>query len=188
MQRFSTAHHRDRAKSDGVRVRCRFTISVHSCTASHIVCDFNRLIKPDLRIHRCSRLRRRHQNSEVHPARHGHDPVDRAIEAISPGRNASTALPISASAGSAPAINRAPPLSQKRRLFWSHRGIILMPEGRRSRSPILHQHNCVGMRNLVSGAVFDWELIDGNKLLTVKTSGTALVTVMDRLLALYIIK
>jgi DNA-binding transcriptional LysR family regulator len=27
-----------------------------------------------------------------------------------------------------------------------------------------------------TGAVFDWELVDGNKLITVKTSGTALVT------------
>ena len=40
----------------------------------------------------------------------------------------------------------------------------------------LHQHNCIGLRNIVSGPVFDWELIDGNKLITVKPSGTALVT------------
>ena len=40
----------------------------------------------------------------------------------------------------------------------------------------LHQHNCIGVRNIVSGPVFDWELIDRNKLITVKPSGTALVT------------
>jgi len=40
----------------------------------------------------------------------------------------------------------------------------------------LHQHNCIGMRSVVSGAVLDWELIDGKKPTTVKTSGTALVT------------
>ena len=40
----------------------------------------------------------------------------------------------------------------------------------------LHQHNCIGIRSRVSGAVFDWELIDGKKPTTVKTSGTALVT------------
>jgi DNA-binding transcriptional LysR family regulator len=40
----------------------------------------------------------------------------------------------------------------------------------------LHQHNCIGIRTVVSGAVFDWELIDGKKPTTVKTSGTALVT------------
>jgi DNA-binding transcriptional LysR family regulator len=40
----------------------------------------------------------------------------------------------------------------------------------------LHQHNCIGMRSVVSGAVLDWELIDGKRPTTVKTSGTALVT------------
>src|SRR5260370_28253136 len=40
----------------------------------------------------------------------------------------------------------------------------------------LHQHNCIGIRSVVSGAIFDWELIDGEKPTTVKTSGTALVT------------
>jgi DNA-binding transcriptional LysR family regulator len=40
----------------------------------------------------------------------------------------------------------------------------------------LHQHNCIGMRSVASGAVLDWELIDGKKPTTVKTSGTALVT------------
>ena len=48
----------------------------------------------------------------------------------------------------------------------------------------LHQHNCIGIRNIVSGAVFDWELIDGNKLITVKTSGTALVTDITEALTL----
>ena len=40
----------------------------------------------------------------------------------------------------------------------------------------LHQHNRIGIRSVVSGAVFDWELIDGQTPTTVKTSGTALVT------------
>src|SRR6201988_1256100 len=40
----------------------------------------------------------------------------------------------------------------------------------------LHQHSCIGLRWAVSGAIFDWELIDGKKLKTIKTSGTALVT------------
>lgn len=40
----------------------------------------------------------------------------------------------------------------------------------------LHQHNCIGRRWSVSGAILDWELIDGKKLKTIKTSGTALVT------------
>src|SRR5260370_38454606 len=48
----------------------------------------------------------------------------------------------------------------------------------------LHQHNCIGIRNIVSGAVFDWELIDGKKLITVKTSGTALVTDITEALSL----
>jgi DNA-binding transcriptional LysR family regulator len=40
----------------------------------------------------------------------------------------------------------------------------------------LHRHNCVGFHSSSSGAIFDWELIDGNKPVVVKTSGTALVT------------
>jgi DNA-binding transcriptional LysR family regulator len=48
----------------------------------------------------------------------------------------------------------------------------------------LHQHNCIGIRSVVSGAVFDWELIDGKKPTTVKTSGTALVTDMTEALSL----
>jgi len=48
----------------------------------------------------------------------------------------------------------------------------------------LHQHNCIRIRNTVSGAVFDWELVDGNKLITVKTSGTALVTDITEALSL----
>ena len=48
----------------------------------------------------------------------------------------------------------------------------------------LHQHNCIGIRNTVSGAVFDWELVNGNKLITVKTSGTALVTDITEALSL----
>jgi DNA-binding transcriptional LysR family regulator len=48
----------------------------------------------------------------------------------------------------------------------------------------LHQHNCIGIRNILSGAIFDWELIDGNKLITVKPSGTALVTDITEALSL----
>ena len=40
----------------------------------------------------------------------------------------------------------------------------------------LHRHNCIGIRLVGSGGIFDWELMDGKKLTTVKTSGTALVT------------
>jgi DNA-binding transcriptional LysR family regulator len=48
----------------------------------------------------------------------------------------------------------------------------------------LHQHNCIGIRNLVSGAVFDWKLINANELVTVKTSGTVLVTDITEALTL----
>jgi DNA-binding transcriptional LysR family regulator len=40
----------------------------------------------------------------------------------------------------------------------------------------LHQHNCIGFHGSASGAIFDWELIDGEKQVAVKTSGTVLVT------------
>src|ERR1700758_3721801 len=40
----------------------------------------------------------------------------------------------------------------------------------------LHQHNCIGIRSVLSGAIFDWELIDAKKPTAVKTSGTALVS------------
>jgi DNA-binding transcriptional LysR family regulator len=40
----------------------------------------------------------------------------------------------------------------------------------------LHRHNCIGFHSSSSGAIFDWELIDGKKPVVVKTSGTALVT------------
>ena len=40
----------------------------------------------------------------------------------------------------------------------------------------LHLHNCIGIRSVVSGAIVDWEMIDGKKTVAVKTSGTALVT------------
>jgi DNA-binding transcriptional LysR family regulator len=43
----------------------------------------------------------------------------------------------------------------------------------------LHQHNCIGIRSVVSGGVFD-----GKKPTTVKTSGTALVTDMTEALNL----
>jgi DNA-binding transcriptional LysR family regulator len=48
----------------------------------------------------------------------------------------------------------------------------------------LHQHNCIGLRWAVSGAILDWELIDGKKPITVKTSGTALVTDVTEALSL----
>ena len=40
----------------------------------------------------------------------------------------------------------------------------------------LHDHNCIGFRLIGSGGVYDWELSDRGKEVTVKTSGTALVT------------
>jgi DNA-binding transcriptional LysR family regulator len=39
----------------------------------------------------------------------------------------------------------------------------------------LHQHNCIGYR-LGSGGIFEWELMDGKRITTIKTTGTALVT------------
>jgi DNA-binding transcriptional LysR family regulator len=40
----------------------------------------------------------------------------------------------------------------------------------------LHEHNCIGIRFIESGAIYEWELIDGKKPVAVKTSGTAVVT------------
>jgi DNA-binding transcriptional LysR family regulator len=40
----------------------------------------------------------------------------------------------------------------------------------------LHEHNCIAARSVATGAVRDWELLDGKKPTNVKTSGTALVT------------
>jgi len=40
----------------------------------------------------------------------------------------------------------------------------------------LHRHNCIGLRFVGSGGIFDWELTDGKKSTAVKTSGTAMVT------------
>jgi DNA-binding transcriptional LysR family regulator len=48
----------------------------------------------------------------------------------------------------------------------------------------LHQHNCIGIRSVVADAIFDWELIDGKKTITLKTSGTALVTDITEALSL----
>src|ERR1700758_2957706 len=48
----------------------------------------------------------------------------------------------------------------------------------------LHQHNCIGLRWAASGAILDWELIDGKKPITIKTSGTALVTDVTEALSL----
>jgi DNA-binding transcriptional LysR family regulator len=40
----------------------------------------------------------------------------------------------------------------------------------------LHGHNCIGYRFVGSGGIFEWELTDGKKITTIKTSGTAVVT------------
>jgi DNA-binding transcriptional LysR family regulator len=40
----------------------------------------------------------------------------------------------------------------------------------------LHRHNCIGLRYVGSGGIFDWELTDGETITAVKTSGTAIVT------------
>ncbi len=40
----------------------------------------------------------------------------------------------------------------------------------------LHRHNCIGIRSAVSGAIIDWEMVDGTKTIALKTSGTALVS------------
>jgi DNA-binding transcriptional LysR family regulator len=40
----------------------------------------------------------------------------------------------------------------------------------------LHFHNCIGIRSIVSGAILDWETLEGKKRIAVKTSGTVLVT------------
>jgi DNA-binding transcriptional LysR family regulator len=48
----------------------------------------------------------------------------------------------------------------------------------------LHQHNCIGLRNIASGAIFDWELLDSNRRVTVKTSGTVIVTDVAEALSL----
>jgi DNA-binding transcriptional LysR family regulator len=40
----------------------------------------------------------------------------------------------------------------------------------------LYQHNCVGLRVFASGAIRDWDLIDGKRPTIVKPSGTVLVT------------
>jgi len=39
----------------------------------------------------------------------------------------------------------------------------------------LHHHNCIGYR-LGSGGIFEWELMDGKRITTIKTTGTALMT------------
>jgi DNA-binding transcriptional LysR family regulator len=39
----------------------------------------------------------------------------------------------------------------------------------------LSNHNCIGLRAVGSGAIFEWELTEANKIISVKTSGTALV-------------
>jgi DNA-binding transcriptional LysR family regulator len=39
----------------------------------------------------------------------------------------------------------------------------------------LHRHNCIGYR-LGSGGIFEWELMEGKRITTIKTAGTAIVT------------
>ena len=48
----------------------------------------------------------------------------------------------------------------------------------------LHQHNCIGMRLGGSGAILEWELVDGKETIAVKTSGTVLVTDATQALSL----
>jgi DNA-binding transcriptional LysR family regulator len=48
----------------------------------------------------------------------------------------------------------------------------------------LHQHNCIGIHTTVSDAIYNWELVDGRKPVTVKTVGTALVTDISEALSL----
>jgi DNA-binding transcriptional LysR family regulator len=40
----------------------------------------------------------------------------------------------------------------------------------------LQDHNCIGFRLVASGAVYDWEVAAGGKVVPVKTSGTVRVT------------
>ena len=40
----------------------------------------------------------------------------------------------------------------------------------------LHAHNCIGIRLIGSGGVYDWELSDRGRTIAVKTQGTVLVT------------
>jgi DNA-binding transcriptional LysR family regulator len=40
----------------------------------------------------------------------------------------------------------------------------------------LHRHNCIGFRLIGSGAIYDWELRDGEKIVEIRTAGTVLVT------------
>ena len=51
----------------------------------------------------------------------------------------------------------------------------------------LHQHNCIGFYSMLSGGIFDWELIDGKEPVKVKTSGTALVTDTTEALSLALV-
>jgi DNA-binding transcriptional LysR family regulator len=48
----------------------------------------------------------------------------------------------------------------------------------------LHQHNCIQVRRGESAPIFEWELLDGEKPVAVKTSGTALVTNSTQALSL----
>jgi DNA-binding transcriptional LysR family regulator len=48
----------------------------------------------------------------------------------------------------------------------------------------LYQHNCIGMRDVTSGAIRDWEMTDGKQLTSMRTSGTALVTDFGEALSL----
>jgi DNA-binding transcriptional LysR family regulator len=46
----------------------------------------------------------------------------------------------------------------------------------RASSPTRWPRSSGGIRLIGSGGIFDWELMDGKRITTVKTSGTALVT------------
>jgi DNA-binding transcriptional LysR family regulator len=48
----------------------------------------------------------------------------------------------------------------------------------------LHQHNCIGLRLVGSGAILEWELIEGKETTALKPSGTALVTDATQALSL----
>jgi DNA-binding transcriptional LysR family regulator len=68
------------------------------------------------------------------------------------------------------------------RLTWPFKAVLvaspkyLEAKGAPKTIGDLHQPNCIGLRMTGSGGIFDWELMDGKKIRTMKTSGTALVT------------
>ena len=48
----------------------------------------------------------------------------------------------------------------------------------------LHRHNCIGQRLGASGAILEWELIEGGEAIAIRPSGTALVTDASQALSL----